>query len=106
MQYILYPIAILVLFAAINYLVAFLFIFKSVFRHPKYDIINSKQVPVYLEQLFKGLPRNLPPWNKLFLIRRTAVSKHFKIGSFPSQRLILLQERLPSIAERTIQNAS
>lgn len=54
MQYILYPIAILVLFAVINYLVAFLFIFKSVFRRPKYDIINSKQVPVYLEQLFKG----------------------------------------------------
>ncbi|MBW4599768.1 MAG: tetratricopeptide repeat protein [Calothrix sp. FI2-JRJ7] len=54
MQYILYPIAILVLFAVINYLVAFLFIFKSVFRRPKYEIINSKQVPLYLQQLFKG----------------------------------------------------
>ncbi|OKH34218.1 hypothetical protein NIES2101_39325 [Calothrix sp. HK-06] len=54
MQYILYPIAILVLFAVVNYLVAFLFIFKSVFRRPKYEIINSKEVPLYIQQLFKG----------------------------------------------------
>lgn len=53
MQYILYPIAILVLLAVINYFVTFLFIFKSILRRPKYEILNSKQVPEYLKQLFQ-----------------------------------------------------
>ncbi|BAZ08352.1 peptidase M50 [Calothrix sp. NIES-4071] len=53
MQYLHYPIAVLVLLAVITYLITFLSISKSIFRRPKYEIINSKQVPDYLKQLYQ-----------------------------------------------------
>jgi tetratricopeptide (TPR) repeat protein len=53
MQYLLYPIAVLVLLTAITYLLTFLSIFNSIFRRPKYDIINSTLVPLHLQKVYQ-----------------------------------------------------
>lgn len=61
MQYILYPIAILVLLVVISYIIAFLQIYKSVFQYPKYKIDDGKQLPSYLKDLLKMAIPELAP---------------------------------------------
>ncbi|MBF2063539.1 MAG: peptidase M50 [Calothrix sp. C42_A2020_038] len=53
MQYLVYAIIVFVLLAIITYVIAFLSVFKSIFRRPKYKVCNSKEVPIYFKQIFK-----------------------------------------------------
>ncbi|MCC5636163.1 tetratricopeptide repeat protein [Nostoc sp. CHAB 5844] len=53
MQYLLYPVAIYVLFIAIQYVVTFLQLCKAKFQYPKYQVTKSDAVPIYLRKLFQ-----------------------------------------------------